>query len=189
MTAYLAPILEGLRAPRRSTERVLSTDPGLEATLGLVLVAYLVQALVSVALANPRGAGEVGIVPWHISGLFTHALLFLLLSGLVFGVGRLFGGTGTLDRSITAVAWYSYVTSWLSPLGVVAFLGLGEEGNAWELLSLVLLIGVAGIGVVVFAGAVAAVHGFRSVRMVLATTLGLALGASVLISLVVSPPG
>lgn len=179
-------IAEGFVAPRRAMRRVLAQRPGPDAVLGLVLLAYLVQAMSAILVPGARGGGDVSPLLTHLNLVISQLVLFTFTSVVVFGVGRLFGGTGTLPQSFAAVAWYSFVTS---VLAVPALYGLtsAAEGDPGALASL-LLVGASAIGLWVFAGCVAELHGFRSIWGVLGATLGLMLLAVAFLLMLVPAP-
>ena len=179
-------IAEGLAAPRKAMRRILSGPGGIDVILGLVVASYLVQALAAIAVPGGRIAGDLSPLLVHLNLLISQLVLFVVTSAAVFGIGRLFGGTGTLPQALLTVAWYGFVTSFLAPLALIAFApGSDAEPTAFDAL---LLLAVSGIGVWVLAGCVAELHGFRSTGQVLAVAVGIAFGAGVLlISLVPAP--
>ena len=167
-------IVEGLVSPRTAMRRVLDTKPGIDVMLGLVVLSYAIQGMAGILVPGTR-TGDEPVLLLHLNLLISQLVIFVVTSSAVFGVGRVFGGTGGLDRSLAGVAWYSFVTSWLSP---AALYGLGQaagEDAQPGALSSLLLLGATGIGLWVFAGCVAEVHGFRSTWGVLGASLGVML--------------
>jgi len=182
----LAGIAEGIVAPRRAMRRVLAQEPGPDVVLGLVLLGYLIQGISVLLVPGAREEGSGPILLTHLNLLISQLLLFALTGAAVFGVGRVFGGLGTLPQSLVAVAWYSFVTSVLSP---AALYGLtAAAAGAADPLALLLLTASVVIGLWVFAGCVAEVHGFRSTLGVFGATIGVLLLASAFLLMLLPPP-
>ena len=182
----LAGIAEGFAAPRRAMARVLDRQPGPDAVLGLLLLGYLVQALSVLVVPGAREQAPGSVLLTHLNLLISQLLLYGLTAAAVFGVGRVFGGIGSLPQSLVAVAWYSFVTSFLSPAALYG-LTAAQAGEPGPVPMLLLSASVV-IGLWVFAGCVAQVHGFRSTGGVFGATIGVLLLASALLLMLVPPP-
>jgi hypothetical protein len=180
----LAIIAESILTPRQSVRRFLDRGPhGIDAIAGLVLLAYVVQALASLIVPGARGPTAGPVLAWHIAGLIFHAILFLLSAALVFGVGRLFGGTARMETCAAGMAWYGFVTSFLTPFVLLGWVQ-AMQGGATGFTSL-LLFGASAIGMWVLAGFVAEMHGFRSTGLVIAALVGfLVLSSFALVALI-----
>lgn len=164
----------------------MGREIGPDGIVGLVVAGYLVQAMVSIVVPGARpelGGNPIG---YHVGSLVVQGLLYMMTVGLVHVIGRIFGGTGSLPQAFLAMAWYSFISSFLSPLALAGVVGMTDPQP--EPLSVLLLLVAVVLGIRMFAGFVAELHGFRNTWTVLAVTLGLAMAASVLLSLFVQPP-
>lgn len=179
-----ANIAEGIWAPRASMRRMLPQISGVDSIVGLVVLGYVVQALVALVIPGARPETPANPLGWHIAGLAFQGVLFALSAGLVFLIGRIFGGTGSVLQTFAAMAWYSFVSAFLSPLALAGVGGLTqtEEPNGFAAL---LLVAATILGLRMFAGFVAEVHGFRNTWTVVAVSVGLVMGASALLSVFV----
>jgi len=182
----LAGIAEGFFAPRRAMRRVLDLAPGPDVVLGLVILGYLVQGLSVILVPGAREGVEGPILVGHFNMLVSQLLLFALTGAAVFGVGRVFGGVGTLPQCLVTVAWYSFVTSFLSPAALYGLTAAAAGEPAP--LAVLLLMGSVVIGLWVFAGCVAEVHGFRSSAGVFGATIAVLLLASSFLLVLLPPP-
>ncbi len=180
IASIVAGILEGIALPRQALRRVIDQIAGDPVTiLGLIVVAYLIQALavLSVPGANVEARGPV--IAAHIGGVLSLLLGSGLTGMLVFGIGRLFGGSADLPRCLAMMAWFAFVTSFLWPIALIGLVpALKGEGGA---LASLLLFGWSGATIWIFASHVAEVHGFRSTLRVAASTVALALAAYVMV--------
>jgi hypothetical protein len=107
-------IVEGYLAPRRSIRRLLDGGNGLEAALGFLALAFLVEAILSIVFGG-RGGASISV---YLINVAMQLALFFLLAGLIFAIGRPAGGTGSLQGSQLVVGWHALVTSPLTPLTV-----------------------------------------------------------------------
>lgn len=167
--------------------RLLDGGHGLQAALMMVALAYIVQAILTILFIS-SGIGIGG----HLLAVVQQVVMFLLLSALIYGVGRLAGGTGTMEGAQLTVGWHSLAVSVISPLAIgvssVAFRPEAEAADAGG--------GVpAGLGFLAFvyvsisfwlmANYVAELHGFRSTWSVLATIVGLTFAAAILLASII----
>lgn len=177
-------VAEGYVAPRRSIRRLLDTGNGLEAALLMLALAYVVQAILTVLFIS-AGVGIGG----HLLAIVQQLVVFFVLSALIYGVGRMAGGTGTLEGAQLVVGWHALVVSVISPLAIgvssVAFRPEAEEGAGLP----------AGLGFLAFlyvaisfwlmANFIAELHGFRSNWGVLGTIVGLTFACAILLASIV----
>ena len=159
---FLGRILEGLLQPRKSARRILAAEPKMDTAIMMLLLAYLVQAIIQLAMLGmpemPEGVSRLGV---HLSGIVMQMLMAAILWAMVFGIGRMFGGTGTGLQSIVMVAWHTLVTAFLLP---VFILGLPElmAGEQVSGLLLFLMLGAIGFWMWLLACYTAELHGFRN---------------------------
>ena len=177
-------VVEGYTAPRASVRRLLDGGHGIEAALGLLALAYLVQAMLTI-LFLPAGIGIFG----HMLAIMQQLVTFFLLSALVYGIGRLAGGAGTMEGAQLVIAWHALVTSLLSPLAIgvsTAAFRSGEEGagNIPPGMGFLALIYVA-ISLWLMANYVAELHGFRSTWGVLGAIIGVSFVFALMLAVLV----
>ena len=101
-----------------------------------------------------------------MSNLIFSAVAFAFVCGVVFGVGRLFGGAGSLLNVAAAMAWHSLITVVFTPFLSLTAL-TGEGGGA--ALPIFIMLFIAWL-LVNFA---AEAHQFKSVWKVAAVMVGL----------------
>lgn len=184
-------VLQGFMAPRQTVRRFLDSGHGPDVAVLLLLLGYLIEAIFVLMLAPPVvGSSGMGA---HVSGLITTAFVFVVISVLVFRLGKLAGGTGTFPQTILAVAWYMFMGSLLSPIMVPFFGELGRAAEAMDPASdSVGTLGISGgvqimflaagmFSVWLFANSIAALHGFRSIWGVIGVLVGIPLIASFVI--------
>lgn len=177
-------VAEGYVAPRRAIRRLLVADNGLEAALLMLALAYVVQAILTVLfISSAIGIGG------HLLAIVQQVVVFFVLSALIYGVGRMAGGTGTLEGAQLVVGWHALVVSVISPLAIgvssVAFGPDAEQGAGLP----------AGLGFLAFlyvaisfwlmANYIAELHGFRSNWGVLGTMVGLTFATAILLASIV----
>lgn len=180
---FTQALIQGYTAPRLSARRILASGGGLQLALMMVALAYLVQAIFSILL-QPGGFGIAG----HLLAIIQQVIIFFLLSALVYGVGRMAGGTGSLLGSQLVVAWHALVTSVISPLAVGVSAATFQAQESGELPSGVLLLGVVYVAISywLMANYVAELHGFRSAASVLGAIIGLTFVFAILLAVIAS---
>lgn len=180
---FIQVLIQGYTAPRLSARQILASGGGLELALMMVALAYLVQAIFSI-LFLPGGFGIAG----HLIAAVQQVIIFFLLSALVYGVGRMAGGTGTILGSQLVVAWHAIVTSVISPLAIGVSTATFQAQDSGELPSGVLLTGVIYVAISfwLMANYVAELHGFRSAVSVLGAIIGLTFAFAILLAVIAS---
>jgi hypothetical protein len=92
----------------------------------MVLLALLAREIFVLLVlgSRPEGAGlQLGL---HLRALIEGMVSFVILSALVYGVGRIFGGKGNWRETNLAMAWYLLVTSVFVPLALPALIHVAE---------------------------------------------------------------
>ncbi|MEO0623731.1 MAG: hypothetical protein AAFU49_17980 [Pseudomonadota bacterium] len=181
-----ARIAESIADPRRSVRGFLARGPyGADAIVGLIVGAYLVQAISAVAIPGARPETDESLFSIHVMGIISQAVICAASAGVVMAAGRVFGGIASFWDCFLAMSWYGFVTAFLSPLVLIGMAAvLRGDGGAGSSL---LLLGGTSIAIWVFAGYVAEIHGFRSIGTVVAATIGFAVLSSMLL-LSMMPP-
>ena len=175
----LERFIESIRTPRLSARRFLALGPHrLDTIAALLIGAYLVQGLAQIAIPGARPPMEGPILAWHLAGLTFQVIVFVASAGLVFAIGRLFGGTASFDRCLQAMAWYGFITSFLTPVALIGWTLAAGGGSGFGSL---LFLGAGILGMWVFAGFVAEIHGFRSAGVVLGVMVGMVTLASLVL--------
>lgn len=144
MLAFLAEAaLLSFRDPRRGVRVILDNVQGVQGAavlFGLALVALcLIVAVQWVLVGPPDMSGlpagtPAPTLPMAVQGTaFASALAFALITAIVFGVGRMFGGAGDLPTVAVALAWHSLITSIFAPF--VSITHMMAEGGpaAWRI--------------------------------------------------------
>lgn len=175
-------VIDSFVAPRAAARRVIDNVQdwqgvavifGLSFTLSAIVV--LVQSSFSAdAAADLDKAG--GAFPAIIALLFYSVISFAFFSAIVFGVGRMFGGAGTLLNVAAAMAWHSLITVVFSPF--LSLSALTADGGA-PMLTIFIMLFIMWL-LVNFA---AEAHQFKSVWKVAAVMVGLMLVPAFLVTL------
>lgn len=194
--AVVENLIAGFLRPRASVRRLISGGHGLGDALLMVALAYLIGSILTVAMSGGAAATEGVPIGLHLLGLLLQFVSFFIASGLVYLIGRMFGGQGTRQETYLAMAWYSLVTSLIVPLTLparnqlVEAVNAADGGQAEVPLGAPIALFAAAFGIMLWllASYIAELHRFRSAWSVLAVILGFSAALSVVIMLIV-PPG
>lgn len=173
--ALISRMIEGLFQPRQAAARILAGNHGADAAVLFLVLAYLIQAMLQILLLGareqPEGAASVPAVAFHLLNIVLQAAMAGIISLLIFGIGRVFGGTGSRLQAFVLVAWHTLVTTVLSP---VFLIGMGQLG-AGEISGAVLGLMVVAVSIWLWVLAVytAVLHRFRSPWGVMGVMVGL----------------
>lgn len=176
MTAgsLFALMVAGLRSPRPVAAQVMARRPGLPGALLMMVLAYLIEAIVSAAIPGARGPGSgVSAAGLHVQSFALHAAMFGLLAGVGTWFGRLVGGTADFERVAVAVGWGFLVQSLLAPFVATAMAMSSPDG--FPAAALFLMIVALGIWFWLMASCIAEAHGFASTFAVAAVIFGLSI--------------
>ena len=185
--SFASWIVQGYLAPQKSVRQLLDANHGWDVAALLMLLGYLIGAI-AILIISPESASKGGLVG-HIGGIISTAIQFMITTFLVLVLGKMAGGTGTLPQALLAMGWYTFVSSFLFPLVVKPMnqlaLAMSEAtatGAPPEIdggsLFLAMFAGMTSIWL--FANAVAALHGFRSLWGVLGVVMGIPMAIAVL---------
>lgn len=168
----LKSVVDSFVAPRAAARRVIDnvTDFqgvavifGLSFTLSAIVLLLKTSFDADAAAEIDRAGGAITAV---VSTLIYSGVAFAFVCGVVYGVGRLFGGVGSVLNVAAVIAWHSLITVVFSPFLSIASL-TSESGSA--LVPMFIMLFVAWLLVNFTAEA----HGFKSVWKVAAAMFGL----------------
>ena len=190
-------VLGGILRPRASVRRIIDGRHGFHVALLMAVLAFLAREILVLLVLGSRSENSGLQLGVHLQAVIEGMISFLILSALVYGVGRVFGGTGTWRETNLAMAWYLLVTSVFVPLALPALIHVAEAvaaagGGPVERVdipgNLLTMFGVAsGIMLWLFASYVAELHRFARTWNVVAVMLGLTTAlAFILVALVPS---
>lgn len=156
LQSLLEAAVESYRAPRRAARRIIDTVDRPEAVALMFGVSFCVSAMLMLLTQSAFGAdGANGGLGFVFLNLVFSAFGFGMLVGLVYGVGRLFGGEGELIEVAAVIAWHSLVTVFFTPFVASAGTLDGASGPAF-LIQLVCV----GVAIWLLVNFIAEVHGF-----------------------------
>lgn len=185
-------IVQGYLSPRQSIRPLLGQGHnGLDVALLLLALGYLISAILELVFVG-SGSDDGSRFTFHLIRAIMQIVGFLMLSGLIFWIGRAAGGAATLGDAQMVVAWHSVVTSILSPvmLGAMGSIAIDPEDPSQmpEIsgLATIILMGCGGYMAWLLANYVAEAHRFTSAWRVLAVMLAVPMGAAFLMSLLAS---
>ncbi|WP_138464883.1 Yip1 family protein [Poseidonocella sp. HB161398] len=182
-----ALVIATLRNPRGTARHILALELP-QSTLWLVLVtvaaisALAGQAAALIFLPSGGEAELVGLGPLAMAGLHLCGLVLTVFA--VHHIGRVMGGTGTLDRSLLLLSWLEIVMIFvqLAQVGLLFVLSFIAPGGAG------LFVTAAGFALVtwLFTAFVAEIHGFKNLWLVFLMIVCSVLAISFALSLVLS---
>lgn len=156
--------------PRQAALTLKHSAPAYPQVLQFALLVVIAESVIAVVFGGPEGNSAVGFINQLISNPLMLAAFqfatFCISVGLVFVIGRYFGGTGTLHQTLFLSAWLQFFMLLLQiamlPLTVIS-------------LSLLQTIAVAAniFAVWVFTNFIAELHGFSSLLKVFAGIVGI----------------
>lgn len=181
LSGIVDEIGRSLFRPRDGLRRILALQfPVQVAWLGLCLMAIASAVLMHVSFAMIPAEDQdmvLDAVAWLAASPFRSAMLqgtvMVLQVGLIFWLGRKFGGKGNLVDTLFTVAWFQFV------MLVVQLVQLGVQVVLPPFAALVNLAGL-GLFLWVLTNFVAELHGFRSLMLVF---LGIIFGSVLLLFL------
>lgn len=164
-------VIDSFVAPRAAARRVIDNVQDFQGVAVIFGLSFTLSAIVlllkaSVGAETADFAEMGGALPFIISNLIFSAVAFAFMCGVVYGVGRLFGGVGTLLNVAAAMAWHSLITVVFSPF--LSLTSLTAEGGG-SALPIFIMLFIAWL-LVNFA---AEAHQFKSVWKVAAVMVGL----------------
>ncbi|MGC9370947.1 MAG: Yip1 family protein [Paracoccaceae bacterium] len=174
LTSFLILARDTVRDPKAGARRVLSLPLPPRAAwdgLALVLVLSLILGyLTTMLLGAPADPLLPGLAPSPLLAAVIQGGSLLVMIGAIHGVGRMMGGTGTLEGAVRLTAWLQFIMLLLQVAQAVFLLVLPGVAGLIGLLSIVLMLWL-------LTNFIAVLHGFRSLvavfMMILATTFAL----------------
>ncbi|MGB0853905.1 MAG: hypothetical protein ACPGSI_11470 [Pikeienuella sp.] len=184
MQAFLIEaVVLSLRDPRRGVRLVLDNVQGTQGALVMFGLALIISCLVAALhwilvgppdLSHLPAETPVPTLSQAVQGMLIVSAMFLaVFMGIVFGVGKLFGGTANIAAVVVALAWHSILTAPLAPFVTVSSI-MGPDGPAFWRIGLLLFTTWL---LICF---VAEVHRFRSAWLVGAVVAGFMFGLSLI---------
>ena len=195
--AVVQNVIGGFLQPRASVRRILDGGHGFDVVILMVLLAILTREIFILIFIGGRSDAFGLTLALHVQALVTGMISFLFMSALVFGIGRVFGGTGSWREANLAMAWYLLVISVVVPLVLPAVIHVTEVVDAAgddpvasvDIPAKLMVMFTVASGVILwlFACYIAELHRFASAWSVLAVMLGLLLALAVIVT-VLAPP-
>ncbi len=160
----------------------------------MVILGYLLTAIFYVILIPAVDRPGEGALIFHVTSVIQSIAILFILAGLVFGLGRISGGTGTLHQSQALIGWHGLVASLMAPTTIVFIeevkkaMPSGDETQidpaSIEISGGTMFIGLAtaGISLWLLANYVAELHGFKNVWGVIGVMCGLPIAIFVFVA-------
>lgn len=171
-----------VQSPRQGAEMVLAAKPAREilwSILALVVALSVILAQVMTYLVPAPPDAQV-LMPFRSSPVLFALVMWGLLVLMVFCthyIGRMFGGTGTFDDSLTVVIWLQTILLVIQAAQIIIALVsptiAGFVGLVFGLLSIWILVNF-----------VAVVHGFKNLALVFFGLVGSMVGVVFGLSLI-----
>ena len=180
----------GYRSPRAAVRDLLNAGHGFNVALLFIALGYLIETILVELLIGRSLSSEVPLISFHLSSIVMTLFGFLILSGLVFWVGRAMGGKATLAQSQLAISWFMLISSVLTPFALMAMpeqlrnpptdpdvpIDMSDA-------NLTIMMIVSAIAFWLLSSTIAEAHGFRSVWRVAAVILAIPMSAATLLTI------
>ena len=194
--AVFQNVLGGYLHPRTSVRRMLDAGHGIDTALLMVVLAYLIVTIFTILIQGERPSADGVSLGVYVFGLIANVVIFVIVTAIVFKVGRFFGGKGTWAEAALAMGWFTLVTSVIEPLTLPARIHVTEmmaaaaggeqvDPGALPAGEVAMFMVVSAIILWLFACYVAELHRFTSTWKVLATVLGLSAAISMVLTALV----
>lgn len=158
LQTILENVVESYRAPRNAARRIATMVRRPEEVALLFGLSFCVSALLLILTQFLFGTdGDAGGLSFVFTNFLIGAASFTILSGLVFWVGRLFGGQGGLMEVAAVIAWHSLVTSIFTPF-IAGAAAPGETPGPAFLIQ----VGLVGLTLWLLVNFITEVHRFQS---------------------------
>lgn len=105
------------RAPRKGARAIIDMVSGWDGValiFGLAFTLTAILTLLGVSIADRSEATGDGM-QFVVTNLIFSLVAFAFSTGLIFGIGKLFGGKGELLEVATIMAWHSLITVAFTP--------------------------------------------------------------------------
>ena len=178
----------GYLSPRATVRGLLNAGHGFNVALMFIALGYALEGILAKLLIGSASSVEIPVISFHLFNIMLTLCGFLILSGLVFWVGRAMGGTASLAQCQLAISWFMLVTSVLTP---IALLSMPEQFRNpprdpdvpidMSDANLTVMMIVSAIGVWLLSSTIAETHGFRSVWRVAGVILAIPVTAAILL--------
>lgn len=177
---WTALVKEALRDPRSNAQRILGWDLPAGAIWQAVALVSVLAVLGLYATILLGGGGLAGPFPPPLAMAGLQIVAMVLLSTLMAGVGRAFGGTGQFVGALRIMVWLQALMILMQVVQLVAMVLLPPLAG---------LVSLATLGAIgwIASGLVAGLHGFKSQGMVLLGIIGTLLGVGFVLSILFLP--
>jgi len=165
-------VIDSFVAPRAAARRVMDNVTDFQGVAIIFGLSFTLSAIILIVKASfsADAAAEIeragGALAASLSLLIYSAVAFTFVCGVVFGVGRLFGGVGTFLNVAAVIAWHSLITVVFSPFLSISAL-TSESGAAMVPIMIMLFVFWLLINFT------AEAHQFKSVWKVAAVLVGM----------------
>lgn len=165
-------VIDSFVAPRVAARRVMDTVQDFQGVAVIFGLSFTLSAIILILKASfsAEAAADIeragGAISATLSWFIQSAVALAFFSAVVFGVGRLFGGVGTLLNVAAVIAWHSLITVVFSPFVSLSALTSGNSAALGQV-----FIGLFTLWL--FVNFTAEAHRFKSVWKVAAITFGL----------------
>lgn len=177
----ISQVVHSFKAPRAAARQIIERVNGPEEVTIVFVLAFCLQAFIMVLLALISGDFEGGAISSVLGSLLVNIVTFVLLVGIVFGVGRLFGGQGTLLEVAAVIAWHSLITVIFAPFMTPVASAETTGGASFHPIVFIIMVVVFWLLV----NFITEVHRFESVWQVTGVTLGVLMAIGLVLSILI----
>ena len=167
-----------------TVRRVLNMNPGIDAILLMVLLAFAIRGIIAVLLPAEAFGAEPRSLGTYVGGLISTYIGFAIEVTLICYIGRIFGGKADMRQTAVAMAWYHVVTSvieepvaLIARMNIQAMMDLAKNPEAAPPPGGLAFLGFAAgcLLIWLFAAFIAELHGFKRTMSVLAAMVAMML--------------
>lgn len=181
----------GYLSPRATVRALLNEGHGFNVALLFIALGYVLESILVKILIGSSSSAEIPVISFHLFNIMLTLCGFMILSGLVFWIGRALGGAATLAQSQLAMSWFMLISSLLTPF---ALLSMPEDFRNppsdpempidMSDANVTMMMIVSGVAMWLFSSTIAEAHGFRSVWSVAGVILAIPIGTAILLTVV-----
>ena len=189
-------MVRGYLSPRATVRSLLDQGHGFNVALLFIALGYVLETILGKLLIGNPASAELPAISFHLLNIMLTLCGFMILSGLVFWVGRAMGGVATLGQTQLAISWFMLISSLLTPFALLAlpehFHNPPSDPDTPIDMSdanLTVMMIVSGVAFWLLSSTIAEAHRFRSVWLVAGVILAIPIGAAMLMVLLGSLAG
>lgn len=159
--------VDSFMSPRRAVRAVIDRVDSLEGVVVILGLSLAINSIILVVKLTMGGGAPGGVLPIVLFNLVLSIAAFGIMTFMVQGVGKLFGGRGEVRDVATALAWHGLVMVVFTPF--LSFDSMAGAEGGFQLPQIVIL----GVAIWLLVNFIAEAHRFESTMKVAGVMLAL----------------